>query len=99
MIPKKIKDYFYATNMNEKHETIEGELSCCDSSFEVHIDGEVKRSLLSRYYLYFENNKLILNCFCKKCNNEINVFDSRCDGDDNCLKKKKIMLLVGYGFL
>lgn len=89
MIPIKIKDYFEIIKNNEKNETIEGELSCCDSSFEVHIDGEVKCRLFSRYYLYSENNKLILNCFCKKCSNEINVFDSRCDGYDNCLKKKK----------
>lgn len=92
MISIKIKDYFKLIKNNEKNETIEGELSCCDSSFEVHIGGEVKRSLFSRYYLYSENNKLILNCLCKKCNNEINVFDSRYDGYDNCLKKKKVFL-------
>lgn len=89
MIPNKIKNnYKMLSKKNNKYNTIiDGILSCCnDTCFKIEIAGSIKKSLLGKLYLYSENDEIALIACCKKCNKKICVFNSRCDGYDNCDK-------------
>ena len=87
MIPKKIQPYFEARFQKKDGDNslIEGILTCCNShDFEVFVVGEIKHSIFSRMCLIPENDEIVLKVRCKKCGRVISVFDSRCDGYEQC---------------
>ena len=88
MIPEKIKRNFIATSEENDGDicTLEGTLECCSShSFEMLAEGEIKHGLFSKTYVMpKENNELAIQVKCTKCGKVISVFDSRCDGYDQC---------------
>lgn len=91
MIPKKVQPYFKTTYQaeNSDHSIIEGKLSCCNShDFEVLVVGEIKRSMFSKMCLFPENGEVLMEVRCRKCGRVISVFDSSCDGYDQCEKKQ-----------
>lgn len=90
MIPQKIQPYFNTTFQEKDGENnlIEGTLTCCnDHAFEIFVVGKLKRSMFSNTCLFPENNTIMLKVRCKKCGKTISVFDSSCDGYENCEKK------------
>lgn len=91
MIPKKIQPYFTTTLQKKDGENslIEGLLTCCNANdFEISVVGKIKQNMFSQMYLFPENDKIMLKARCKKCGNVITVFDSGCDGYENCEKKQ-----------
>ena len=93
MIPKKIQSFFETTFQKKigDNSMIEGILTCCNShDFEAFIVGEIKHYMFSRMCLIPENDEILLKIRCKKCGRVISVFDSRCDGYEQCGKNKSI---------
>lgn len=91
LIPKKIQPYFKTTHQTEHsdYSIIEGVLTCCNThDFEVHVVGEVKHSMFSKMRLFPENGKTLIEVRCRKCGKVISVFDSSCDGYEQCGKKQ-----------
>ena len=89
MIPQRIHPYFKTTlkKRNGDNSLIEGILTCCNShDFEVFVVGEIKHSMLSKMCLFPKNDKIALEVRCKKCGRVISVFDSSCDGYEQCRK-------------
>lgn len=89
LIPQKIQPYFRTTlqNIDGDSMIVEGMLTCCDShEFEVYVFGEIKHNLFSKMYLYPKDDRLALLVRCKKCDKIIFVFDSNCDGYEQCGK-------------
>lgn len=87
MIPKKIQPFFKTTfQKNGDNRVVEGILTCCNSyDFEVFVVGEIKYSIFSRKIcLIPQNDEMVLKVRCKKCGRVISVFDSRCDGYEQC---------------
>ena len=88
MIPEKIKQNFTVTSEGNDGDicTLEGTLECCNShSFEILAEGEIQHGLFSKTFVMpIEDNKLIIQAKCTKCGKVISVFDSRCDGYDQC---------------
>ena len=88
MIPEKIKQNFTVASEenNVGIHTLEGTLECCSShSFEILAEGEIKHSLFSKTYVMpIKNNDLVIQSRCTNCGKAITVFDSRCDGYDQC---------------
>ncbi len=92
MIPNKIKPFF--ENISQKsdgdNDLIEGKLICCNSNcHELYVCGDIKYGFFSKMYLSGDNNQIVLVSHCKKCNNVITIFNSDCDGYDNCKRKPK----------
>ena len=91
LIPKKIKPYFNTTNqkMDGDNTLIEGILTCCNAhDFEVFVFGEIKHSMFSKMCLFPENDKTAIEVRCRKCGKVISVFDSGCDGYEQCGKEQ-----------
>lgn len=91
MIPQKIQPYFETTRQKNdgKNSLVEGILTCCHShEFEVLVVGEVKRGMFSKMYLLSKDNRIVLEARCKKCGKVMSVFDSSCDGYEQCGKNQ-----------
>lgn len=89
MVPKKIQPYFKTTFQTKEGDNslIDGILTCCNANdFEVFIVGEIKQSMISKMCLSPENDKTVIEVRCKKCGKVISVFDSSCDGYEQCGK-------------
>lgn len=89
MIPKKIQAYFRMTHQTKDGDNnlIEGILTCCNAhDFEVFVVGEIKHSMFSKMRLSSENGKTVIEARCKKCGKVISVFNSGCDGYEQCGK-------------
>ena len=89
MVPKKIQPYLKTTFQTKDgaNSLIEGILTCCNvNDFEVFIVGEIKHSIFSKMCLSPENDKTVIEVRCKKCGKVISVFDSSCDGYEQCGK-------------
>lgn len=89
MNPKKIHPYFKKTfeKRDGDNSLIEGVLSCCNAhDFEVFVVGEIRHSIFSKMCLFPENDKTVIQVHCKKCGKVISVFDSGCDGYEQCGK-------------
>ena len=87
LIPKKIQPFFEMKAQKKigSDSLIEGILTCCNShDFEVFVVGEIKHSTFSRTCLIPENGEIGLKVRCKKCGRVISVFDSCCDGYEQC---------------
>ena len=92
LIPKKIQPYFKITQQTKDRDNsiIKGMLTCCGAQdFEVFAVGKIKHRLFSKMFLYPENDKLVFEVRCRKCGKVIAVFDSSCDGYEQCGKKSK----------
>ncbi len=91
MIPEKIQPYF-RTILQKKdgdNTLIGGILTCCNSNnFEVYVVGKIKYSVFNKIYLLPEDDKIVLEVRCKKCGKVISLFDSSCDGFEQCGKKQ-----------
>lgn len=88
MIPKNIQPFLETRKTTAKDDSlVEGVLTCCGShDFEVFAAGEVRRNLFSKMHLWSETGEIVLKARCKKCGNVISVFDSHCDGYEQCAK-------------
>ena len=89
LIPKKIQPYFKETHQTKDGENnlTKGILSCCnDHDFEVLVFGRMKHSILSKMCLCPDNDKVVIEVRCRKCGKDISVFDSSCDGYEQCGK-------------
>lgn len=87
MIPQKIKPYFKLTSqkIDGENSLFAGELTCCDShGFEVAVIGKIKHHIFSKMYLCPDNDIIVLEVRCRKCGKVIRVFDSCCDGYEQC---------------
>lgn len=93
MIPKRIQPYFRTTHQTKDGDNnlIEGILTCCNAhDFEVFVVGEIKHSMFSKMCLSSENENIVVDVCCKKCGKVISVFDSSCDGYEQCGKDRTI---------
>lgn len=91
LIPKKIQPYFKTTRQTRDGDssTIEGILTCCnDHDFEVFVVGEIKHNMFSKMRLFPENDKTVIEVRCRKCGKVISIFDSSCDGYEQCGKEQ-----------
>ena len=91
LIPKKIQPYFKTTRQTRDGDNsiIEGILTCCkDHDFEVFVVGEIKHSMFSKMRLFPENDKTVIEVRCRKCDKVISIFDSSCDGYEQCGKEQ-----------
>ena len=91
LIPKKIQPYFKTTRQTRDGDNsiIEGILTCCnDHDFEVLVVGEIKHSMFSKMRLFPENDKTVIEVRCRKCGKVISIFDSSCDGYEQCGKEQ-----------
>lgn len=89
MIPKKIRPYFKTTHQTKEGDNslIEGTLICCNAhDFDVFVVGETKHSMFSKMRLFPDNDRMVIEVRCKKCGKIISVFDSSCDGYEQCGK-------------
>ncbi len=89
MVPKRIQPYFKTTIQTKcgDNSLIEGQLTCCDANdFEIYIVGRVKNSIFSKMTILPENDRIVIEARCKKCGRVISVFDSSCDGYEQCGK-------------
>lgn len=89
MIPKKIQPYFKTTHQTKAggNSIVEGILICCNAhDFEVHVVGKIKHKVFSKMCLFPENEKSAIEVRCRKCGKVISVFDSSCDGYEQCGK-------------
>ena len=89
LIPKKIQPYFKMTHQikDSDNSIIEGVITCCDAyDFEVLVIGKMKHSMFSKMYLLPENGRTLIKVRCRKCGKVISVFDSGCDGYEQCEK-------------
>lgn len=87
MIPKKNRHYFKMTcqKRDGDNSLIEGILTCCNAhNFDVFVAGEIQHSVLSKMYLLSENDNIVLKVRCQKCGKVICIFDSSCDGYEQC---------------
>lgn len=92
MIPIKMQPYIYLTHQtkNGDNNLLEGILTCCNAhDFEIHVVGELKSSMFSRMCLFPEIGKTAVEARCRKCGKVISVFDSDCDGYEQCGKGEK----------
>ena len=91
LIPKIVKPYFKITQhkKNRDNSLIEGVLTCCSAhDFEVFVVGKIKHSIFSKMFLCSENDKTVIEVRCRKCGKVISVFDSSCDGYEQCGKEQ-----------
>ena len=91
MVPKKTQPYFELIHQREDNDNsrIEGILTCCNEhDFEVFVAGKVKHGMFFKMCLYSENGKTAIKVRCKKCGKIISVFDSSCDGYEQCGKNQ-----------
>ena len=91
LTPKKIQPCFKTTHQTKDGDNnlIKGILTCCnDHDFEVLVFGRLKHSILSNMCLYSDNNKTVIEVRCRKCGKVISVFDSSCDGYEQCGKNQ-----------
>lgn len=91
MVPKKIKTHFNVMHQTDNidNSIIEGTLTCCNSNdFEVFVVGEIKHSIFSKMCLFPENGNTLIEVRCRKCGKIISLFDSNCDGYEQCGKRQ-----------
>ena len=91
MIPQKIQPYFIATHQTKDGDNnlVEGTLNCCNAhDFEVLVFGKLKPGILSKMCLCPDNDKTVIDVRCRKCGKVISVFDSSCDGYEQCGKNQ-----------
>ena len=97
MIPKKIQPYFKTTyqTKDNNNNLIEGILTCCNAhDFEVLVVGEIKHSMFSKMRLFPEKDNTVIEVHCRKCGKTISVFDSSCDGYEQCEKDQHTHVLT-----
>ena len=95
MNPKKIQPYFNAISQKNDGENsmTEGNLVCCnDHAFQIFFVGEIRRTVFSNIYLFSENDVIMLKAHCKHCGKIVHVFDSRCDGYENCGEEPEVQV-------
>lgn len=95
MIPKKVQPYFKTTRQtkNGDNRIIEGILTCCNAhDFEVLVVGKIKHCLFSKMCLFPENDKIVIEVRCRKCGKVISLFDTDCDGYDQCGKEQHVYI-------
>ena len=91
LIPKKLQPYFKETHQTKAGDNtiIEGILTCCNThDFEVCVVGEIKHGLFSKMHIFPKNDRTVVKVRCRKCGRIISVFDSACDGYEQCEKKQ-----------
>lgn len=91
MVPIKIQPHFNITYQknNGKNTLVTGHLTCCNAhDFEIYVSGQVKHGILSKMYLSPENDRLSIETRCKICGKVIPIFDSSCDGYEQCGNRK-----------
>lgn len=91
LIPKKIQPFFKTTHQTKygDNNLIEGILTCCNANdFEVFVVGEIKHSMFLKMRLFPKNDKTVIGVRCRKCGKVISVFDSSCDGYEQCGKEQ-----------
>lgn len=96
MIPKKIQSFFETTFQKRTGDNnlIKGILTCCNShDFEVFVVGEIKHSIFCRMCLIPENDEIELEVRCKNCGRVLSVFDSCCDGYEQCQNNQPTHIL------
>lgn len=87
MVPKRIQQNFVATiDQNDDLTIVEGQLECCSfHQFEVSVVGNIRYGIFSKMYLIPNNeNELVIYARCKNCGKLITLFNSKCDGYDQC---------------
>ena len=92
LIPKLIRPYFKLIRQSEDADNslVEGKLTCCTvHDFEIFIVGNIKRCLFSKRFLYSENDEIVLEARCKRCDKIISVFNSSIEGYRNLGVTKK----------
>lgn len=87
LVSKRIEPFFRMTQQKQDGDNtlVEGMLTCCNAmDFEVFVAGEIRHRIFSKMCLFPKNNRIILEARCKKCGKAILVFDSSCDGYEQC---------------
>jgi Zn finger protein HypA/HybF involved in hydrogenase expression len=92
-VPKRLQSNLKLRKAKEDNLIICGDLICCDQhEFEVAYSGILRKSLMSNYYLQDQTDGMSLTCKCKKCGEELVVFNSNTDGYDNCINTNDLRL-------
>lgn len=91
-VPHKLKSYFHQRDFKVDTDTIvRGKIMCCSSSeFDVLYFGNVKKNFLGHISLYDNYARLIVRLRCRKCRQEIEVFNSLTDGYDRCIEEESV---------
>jgi hypothetical protein len=77
-----LKDTKLGTNI-----IINGNIVCCGQhDFKISYSGMLKKSLIGRMGIFPIESELVLLAKCSVCGEEIQVYNNRTDGYDNCFK-------------
>jgi hypothetical protein len=89
-VPSKLKSYLHQINSKIDTNTIvSGIVTCCScSEFDVLCYGNIKKSLLGHISLCDKTDGIVVRLRCKKCGEEIEVFNSFTDGYNRCIEEK-----------
>lgn len=90
-VPLKLTPYFQQLDVKKGENTIvRGKITCCScSEFEILYYGDKIKSFFGHITLCEKNDGLILMLCCKKCGQQIDVFNSFTDGYDCCAEGSK----------
>ena len=84
MIPKRMQPYFKIKD-TVVNDIIQGDLLCCGhNNFSVQIFGRIHYGIFNTMQLLPKNNEVAIYSYCLKCGNALSVFNSICDGYDQC---------------
>lgn len=89
-VPVKLQPYFqHLRTKIDTYTFIRGKIICCSySEFDVLYCGEIRKSNFGQVFFCDNDNGLAVRLRCKKCGQEIEVFNSLTDGYDRCIKEK-----------
>ncbi len=86
----KLKPYFTRVKSQTRtNHIVSRRITCCTcSEFDVLYYGDIKKSIFGRVELYDDKNGMAVILRCKKCGQEIELFNSLTDGYDRCIEQK-----------
>lgn len=89
-VPLKLKSYFHQLDLKiNTNYIIRGKITCCScSEFDVLYYGDIRKNFFGHITLRDNNDGLVVLSRCKKCGQEIEVFNSFTDGYDRCIEEK-----------
>lgn len=89
-VPMKLKPYFqHLSASTDTYTFIRGKIICCScSEFDVLYCGVIRKSIWGQVFFSDNDDGLVVKLRCKKCGQEIEVFNSLTDGYDRCIEEK-----------
>jgi hypothetical protein len=94
-LPKKLQQNFeFIAEKQDTNIIVKGILSCCaQHRFFINFSGKLKTNFVGQKTIDSENADIVLIAKCVVCDKELQVFDSRTDGYDNCVNHSHLSSL------